>query len=137
MKYVTRMCSPYCVFKNDRHFFSKLQAREPWDLIGVDLFGPVPETPRGYKYVLTATCLFSKWVEAEPIPDKSSDSVFSIFMKLFHRWGLPRRIITDQGKEFNNHVSISISFYMFKNKILYQMLGMQQLPRTVKIKTIV
>lgn len=73
-------------------------------MIGVDLFGPLPETPRGYKYVVTATCLFSKWVEAEPVADKSSQSIFEVFVELFHRWGLPRRIITDQGREFNNAV---------------------------------
>lgn len=82
-----------------------LQAREPWDLIGIDLMGPFPQTPRGCKYILTATCLFSKWVEAEPIMDKSSESVFEVLLNIFERWGLPRRIITDQGKEFNNQVS--------------------------------
>ena len=77
----------------------------PWDIIGVDLFGPLPISD-GSKYVLTATCLFSKWVEAEALPDKTSESVFRIFMSLFHRWGIPRRVITDQGKEFNNTVCI-------------------------------
>lgn len=72
----------------------------------MDLFGPVPSS-QGYTFVLTATCLFTKWVEAEPLADKTADSVFKVFMKLFHRWGVPRRIITDQGKEFNNQVCIA------------------------------
>ena len=31
---------------------------EVWHTIGVDLIGPLPETPRGNKYILTISCFF-------------------------------------------------------------------------------
>ena len=37
---------------------------EVWHTIGVDLIGPLPETPRTNKYIKTVSCLFSKWPEA-------------------------------------------------------------------------
>ena len=37
------------------------------ELVGIGLTGPFKETSMGFKYVLLETCLFSKWVEAEPI----------------------------------------------------------------------
>ena len=35
-----------------------------WCQVGRDLIGPMPETPRGNKYVVTLTDFFSKWAEA-------------------------------------------------------------------------
>lgn len=35
-----------------------------WDMIGVDLIGPLPTTSQGNKYIMTVSCLFSKWPEA-------------------------------------------------------------------------
>ena len=58
----------------------------------------------GFKYVMTGTCLFSKWVEAEPIKAKSAECVCEVLVKWIHRWGVPLKILSDQGKEFNNNV---------------------------------
>ena len=35
-----------------------------WNLVGMDLIGPLKKTSRGNRYILTMTCYFSKWVEA-------------------------------------------------------------------------
>lgn len=78
-----------------------LFAHAPWEVIGLSIFGPLPPSSLGYKYVCTATCHFSKWVEAEPMLDKSSESIFAALNKWIHRWGSPTCVIVDQGKEFN------------------------------------
>ncbi len=36
--------------------------------MGMDLIGPLPETTRGNKYIVTVTDYFSKWAEAAPLP---------------------------------------------------------------------
>ena len=41
----------------------------------MDLIGPMPETPRGNKYIITLTDYFSKWAEAAPLPDKTAVGV--------------------------------------------------------------
>ena len=41
----------------------------------MDLVGPLKETRKETKFILTMTCYFSKWVEALAIPDKSAHSV--------------------------------------------------------------
>ena len=43
--------------------------------VGIDLIGPLPRTERGNKHIVTLVDYFSKWPEAEAIPDKSADSV--------------------------------------------------------------
>ena len=46
-----------------------------WSQVGMDLIGPLTETPCGNKYVITLTDYFSKWTEATALPDKSADGV--------------------------------------------------------------
>lgn len=46
-----------------------------WCQVGMDWIGPMPETPRGNKYIVTLTDYFSKWAEAAPLPDKSAIGV--------------------------------------------------------------
>ena len=35
-----------------------------WCQVGMDLIGPLTESPRGNKYIITLTDYFSKWAEA-------------------------------------------------------------------------
>ena len=48
---------------------------EAWCQVGI---GPLPETPRGHKYIMTMTDYFTKWVEASPLKDKSASSVADV-----------------------------------------------------------
>ena len=51
--------------------------------IGIDLVGPLPETARGNRYIITLVDYFSKWQEAEPLPNKSANSVALFLYKIF------------------------------------------------------
>ena len=46
-----------------------------WCQVGMDLTGPLTETPRGNKYKITLTDYFSKWAEETGLPDKTADGV--------------------------------------------------------------
>lgn len=50
-----------------------------WHQVGMDLIGPLTETPRGNKYIITVTDYFSKWAEAGPLPNKSAYGVARFF----------------------------------------------------------
>ena len=52
----------------------------------MDLIGPLPETPRGNKYIITLTDYFSKWAEAAPLPNKSADGIarFMYSVSIYH-----------------------------------------------------
>ena len=77
---------------------------EVWHTVGVDMIGPLPETPRGNKYIMTVSCLFSKWPEATALPDKSAEGVATLLLQCFSRHGCCSVKITDQGREFVNKV---------------------------------
>ena len=55
-----------------------------WRMIGVDLDDPLKEN-NGLHYIITAIDYTSKWVEAEPICDKSALSVVQFIFKLLCR----------------------------------------------------
>ena len=58
----------------------------------MDLIGPLPETPRGNKYVITLTDYFSKWAEAAPLPSKHADGVAKFIYSVSIRAGITTNI---------------------------------------------
>ncbi|XP_016326325.1 uncharacterized protein LOC107676307 [Sinocyclocheilus anshuiensis] len=53
-----------------------IKVKEPWEVLGLDLIGPLPETAHNNKYVLTMTDLYTKWVIAEPMQSKTAAEGF-------------------------------------------------------------
>jgi hypothetical protein len=48
-------------------------------------------------------CALTKWIELVAIPDKKASTVAShMVTHLFHRHGVPRQQVTDNGSEFDN-----------------------------------
>ena len=67
--------------------------------VHVDLVGPFPTSKRGYKYLLTTICGFTKYLV--PIRDKVSATVAKALMKhLYLVYGPPEILVHDQGGEF-------------------------------------
>ena len=54
-----------------------------WQRIGIDLVGPLPETSRGNKYIITCMDYFSKWPEAAPLQSKSAEGTLQSNEELF------------------------------------------------------
>lgn len=80
-----------------------ITATEPFDIIGIDLVGPLPRTKHGYKYILVIQDLFSKWPEAFPIKSKKAEEIVEVLLHhIVSRFGSPRQILSDRGTEFLN-----------------------------------
>jgi hypothetical protein len=67
------------------------------------MIGPLPTAPGGFNRVLVAIDKFTKWIEVKPVTCPKADRVLDFLDELVHRYGLPHRIITDLGSNFNNH----------------------------------
>eukprot|EP00731_Ephydatia_muelleri_P018169 Em0011g209a len=78
---------------------------EVWHTIGVDLIGPLPETQKGNKYIMTVSCLFSKWPEATALPDRTATGVAEFLFLCFTRHGCCKVKSSDQGREFVKQVN--------------------------------
>jgi hypothetical protein len=75
----------------------------PFACWGLDMIRPLPTTSDGFNRVLVAIDKFTKWIEVKPVTYPKADRVLDFLDELVHRYGLPHRIITDLGSNFNNH----------------------------------
>jgi len=82
---------------------TKVIASAPMDLVAIDILSGLPATEHGYKYLLVATDYFTKWLEAYPLPDQEAATcVRALYNGFFSRFGLPRQLHADQGRNFES-----------------------------------
>ncbi len=71
------------------------------DCVAVDIFGPLPISENGNEYIIVLCEYFSKWVEAWAVPNHTALTVADkLVTEFFARFGCPRQLHTDQGREF-------------------------------------
>ena len=76
-------------------------AEEPFEIVGMDILGPLPKTSRDNKYIIILVDHFTKFVEAEPIPDMTSETVAEFFIESgILRHGTIKKCITDRAQNF-------------------------------------
>lgn len=68
----------------------------------------------GFQYILTASDYFRKWFEAFPLKTKSAAKVGRHICSIIYRHGCPKRILSDQGREFVNEVCAFLKYYCSK-----------------------
>ena len=73
---------------------------EPFEVLAIDLVGPMPTAKYGFRYVLTAVCMGSKWPEAIPLKAETAKAVAHGLMEIFARTGIPLQLLSDQGSQF-------------------------------------
>nr|XP_023884270.1 uncharacterized protein K02A2.6-like [Quercus suber] len=89
----------------------------PFHTWGLDLVGLVNPSSREYIWILVATEYFTKWAELVPLR-KITRGVVANFIKenRIVRFGVPHRIIKDNGTPFvNNDVRKMLKFYQVKH----------------------
>jgi transposase InsO family protein len=87
----------------------------PGTRLSIDLIGPLPIS-HGFKYAITICDMFSRYLQIQPLRDKTATSVATALLKFFLVHGWYAIIKSDWGSEFQNAVS----------QQLYQMAGIQR-----------
>ena len=82
-----------------------------WSQVGIDLMcltntDSFEEDKIGYKYIITAQCYFSKYIEIGAMKTKTGVEVSTwIYENIFCRYGITDIHISDRGKEFVNNMA--------------------------------
>jgi len=83
---------------------SSFISESPWEIITIDLMGPYPKGFKGHTYILVVVDMLTKYVELCPLRSITSKVILDNLWKLFGRWGLPRVILSDNGRQFCSNV---------------------------------
>ena len=67
------------------------------------MLGPFPRAVGGFEFLYIAVDKFTKWPEVEAVRKVTMQSAIKFFKGLVCRFGVPNRIITDNGTQFTSH----------------------------------
>jgi len=97
-----------------------IQTSHPLELVGID-FLHLDKCCGGYEYLLVITDHFTRYCQAYPTRNKSARTAAErLFGDFMLRFSMPKHLLSDQGKEFDNE--------LFKQ--LSQLAGVKQLHTT-------
>jgi hypothetical protein len=77
----------------------------PWDMLALDLMGPLPRSKNGKTMLVVVVDHFTKWVELFALRDAKADRICEILeSEIFSRWGSPKSILSDNATNFRGNV---------------------------------
>jgi hypothetical protein len=102
-----RRCVPCARYKRGtapkQTYLQPFSAGEPFETISIDITGPHPRSRNGFNFILTVQYQFTKWAEAIPLRNHTAPLVAdALFKNIFMRFGMPTRLLSDQGAEFES-----------------------------------
>lgn len=80
---------------------SRSNVKQPWELLSIDLVGPLPRSSRGFAYVLTVVDYFTKFSLLFPLRSATAKEVVKIFEEqVLLIFGVPKWVVCDNGVQF-------------------------------------
>ncbi|GFT22441.1 pro-Pol polyprotein [Trichonephila clavipes] len=105
--------------KDNINFFCKTKGKYIIDPghNAIDLFGPLPETTEGMKWIFIVEDYRTKWVELSPLKQAIAKECTMILLnEVSLRYGVPRRLISDNGTQFVSAVIQQLCFVLDINQ---------------------
>ena len=74
---------------------------QPFKRVAVDLVGPIhPPSEAGHRYILTLVDYATRYPEAVPLKQISTEAVAEALVDMFSRLGVPQEVLSDNGAQF-------------------------------------
>ena len=78
-----------------------LNAVRPWQLVAMDMAGPLPTTPSGKRFILLVVDHFTRYVVAEAVSSASAATAAQFWVeRVVARFGAPEQLLSDNGTNF-------------------------------------
>jgi transposase InsO family protein len=83
---------------------------EAFEKVAIDIVGPLPETEKGHKYILTTQDLLTKFCTAYPLLDTNSTTIAdTIINKYIYTFGSPKELLSDQGSNISGELMKAVA----------------------------
>lgn len=120
-KVYVRQCMACQKNKITRHVKAPLGTFIPpnqrFDHVHLDIVGPLTMSD-GFSYCLTVVDRFSRWPEAFPMTDSTAETVAKTFFREWiARFGVPLKITTDQGRQFEAYLFKALAILLGVKRI--------------------
>lgn len=77
------------------------EVTKPWELVSVDLVGPLPRSSSGHVHILSVQDYFSKFCVFVPLRTATAKAIVKhLEERVFLVFGVPRLLLTDNGRVF-------------------------------------
>ncbi|GFT67925.1 hypothetical protein TNCV_2286551 [Trichonephila clavipes] len=84
-----------------------------FETLAIDLFGPLPESKDGKRGILIFEACTTKWVELLALPNATAkECAITWIEEVLLRYGIPRRLISDNGTQFVSVVMQQICYLL-------------------------
>jgi transposase InsO family protein len=80
----------------------------PFEMVAMDIMGPLKTSPDGYKYLLNMIDIFTSWPEAVPLKTLTAEETTKAFQILITRHSCPTKVLTDRGTSFTSKLFAKI-----------------------------
>ena len=75
----------------------------PFERVALDIT-EMPMSSSGHRYALVLMDYFTKWVKIYPMKDQTSESVAEGLLEWTYQHGVPKRLHSDQGRQFESRM---------------------------------
>ena len=98
-------CQKGTDYKPKKKVAGHINSERPWDLLSVDIVGPLPRTKEGYRFILSIIDCFSRFTILVPLKEHTATTVSkALYEYVIGYFGVPKGILSDRGGEFCSQV---------------------------------
>ncbi|GFY16470.1 hypothetical protein TNCV_734991 [Trichonephila clavipes] len=84
-----------------------------FETLAIDLFGPLPESKDGKRWILIIEDCTTKWIELFALPNATAkECAITLIEEVLLRYGIPHRLISDNGTQFVSAVMQQICYLL-------------------------
>jgi hypothetical protein len=77
---------------------------QPFEIVAMDIMGPLQTSPDGFKYLLNIIDLYTSWPEAIPLRTLTAVETTKAFQEFITRHSCPQKVLSDRGTSFTSEL---------------------------------
>ena len=81
-----------------------------FELVSMDIYCSYKVSSKGNRFVLVISEHLTKWVDCYPIANQEAVTIAERFEDYISRYGVPRTLLTDQGRNFESRLFQELCF---------------------------